>query len=235
MEFVVLDEVFEKLDNYCVGLVVVKGIDNSKKVPQIAQMLNENISAYEQQFEGKKVKEAPQMTCYRDAFRNLGMNPNKFMPSIEALLTRIAKKKGFPSINPAVDLGNAVSIKYCLPLGAHDLGTIDKELSVRFSEPEDSFIAFGKTEIEKPDDDELVYVSDNEIRTRKWIWRQSEIGKITEKTNSIIFPIDGFTDINKTEVLAARDELASLLSELFNCEPVTGFIDKDHQSFNYNR
>lgn len=54
------------------------------------------------------------------------------MCSIEALLTRIAKGKGFPHINAAVDLGNAVSIKHRLPMGAHDLDTIADGLDVRW-------------------------------------------------------------------------------------------------------
>ena len=71
-----------------------------------------------------KVKESPEIVPYREAFRALDINPNKFMCSIEALLTRIAKGKGFPEISPVVDFGNAVSLKYRLPIGAHDMGTV---------------------------------------------------------------------------------------------------------------
>ena len=106
------------------------------------------------------------------------------MCSIEALLTRIAKGKGFPHINAAVDLGNAVSIKHRLPMGAHDLDTIDEGLDVRLAEDGDTFIPFGSTEEERPDVGEAVYAADREIRTRRWTWRQSERGKITEETNA---------------------------------------------------
>ncbi|MGE5380896.1 MAG: B3/4 domain-containing protein [Methylocystaceae bacterium] len=223
--------VFEVLDNYCIGVVAARGINNSQNLPEITHMLEQNIKTCEQQFEDKKVKEVPEIVCFREAFQKLGVNPNKFMSSIEALLTRISKKKGFPSINPLVDLGNAVSIKYHLPLGAHDLATVGDSLSVRFAEPGDYFIAFGETETEYPDSGELLYVSGHEIRTRRWIWRQSEIGKITEETNTVLFPIDGFSGVNKNEVLAARDELAGLLQSLFQCEVVSGFIDRQQPNF----
>ena len=81
-------------------------------------------------------------------FTALGINPNKFLCSIEALLTRIAKGKGFPHINAAVDLGNAVSIKHRLPMGAHDLDTIEDGLDVRLAQEGDTFIPFGCTEEE---------------------------------------------------------------------------------------
>lgn len=232
MKFVISEEFFEKVDNGCFGVVAVKRLNNTEANSEITAFLNENIKKCEDYFEGKKVKEAPEIVCYREAFRALGINPNKFLCSIEALLSRIAKKKGFPSINPAVDLGNAVSIKYYLPIGAHDINSLkDEGLFVRPACEGDTFVAFGGTEKEFPAENEIVYVSGNEVRTRNWTWRQSEIGKITEETTSILFPIDGFTDINKDKVLAARDELAELLKKYFGCEVITGFLDKDNREF----
>ncbi|WP_334295952.1 phenylalanine--tRNA ligase beta subunit-related protein, partial [Clostridioides difficile] len=35
--------------------------------------------------------------------------------------TRVAKNKKLPHINPIVDLGNSISLKYLLPMGAHDM------------------------------------------------------------------------------------------------------------------
>ena len=118
MKFVVEKEIFEKLPTACFGVVVAKGIDNGKSYPTVDALLDESIAAAAAHFEGKKVKEEPEILPYREAFRALGINPNKFMCSIEALFTRIAKGKGMPHINPIVDLGNAVSLKYTLPMGA---------------------------------------------------------------------------------------------------------------------
>ena len=63
------------------------------------------------------------------------------------------------------------------------------------------------------------------MRTRRWTWRQSEIGKITEDTSSVFFPIDGFTDINRERVIQARDELAELIENIFGAVPTVGFVD----------
>ena len=174
-------------------------------------------------------RETEDILPYRNAFTALGINPNKFLCSIEALLTRIAKGKGFPHINAAVDLGNAVSIKHRLPMGAHDLDTIDEGLDVRLAKEGDTFIPFGSTEEETPDIGEAVYASGSEIRTRRWTWRQSERGKITEETKAILFPIDGFSDVNADEVQAAADELAALLHRFFGdgIEIEAGVVTRD--------
>lgn len=157
------------------------------------------------------------------------------MCSIEALLTRIAKGKGFPHINAAVDLGNAVSIKHRLPMGAHDLDTIADGLDVRLAEEGDTFIPFGSTEEESPDVGEAVYACGHEIRTRRWTWRQSERGKITENTKAILFPIDGFSDVNAAEVQAAADELVALLKKYFGegLEIETGTVTKEQPRFEF--
>ena len=228
MKFIVEKEIFEKLPNACFGVVMAKGIDNRKAYPEIDRLLDESITAAAQRFEGKKVKEEPNILPYREAFRALGINPNKYLCSIEALFTRIAKGKGMPHINPVVDLGNAVSLKYTLPMGAHDLGGSSEDICIRLAQPGDTFLPFGGEAEETPDSGEVIYAVGHQVRTRRWTWRQSEHGKITPESTDIFFPIDGFTDFNREQVLAARDELQALVKRIFGCEAAAGFVDADH-------
>ena len=228
MKFIVEKEIFEKLPNVCFGVVMAKGIDNSKAYPEIDRLLDESITAAAQRFEGKKVKEELDILPYREAFRALGINPNKYLCSIEALFTRIAKGKGMPHINPVVDLGNAVSLKYTLPMGAHDLGGSSEDICIRLAQPGDTFLPFGGEAEETPDSGEVVYAVGHQVRTRRWTWRQSEHGKIMTESTDIFFPIDGFTDFNREQVLAARDELQALVKGIFGCEAAGGFVDADH-------
>ena len=168
MKFYVTDKVFEKLPEACFGLVSVCGVDNSADYPFIGEMLDENIISCRDYFAGKTVKEEKELAPYRDAFKTLGINPNKFMSSIEALLTRIAKNKGMPHINPIVDLGNAISLKYYLPVGAHDLDTMEGDFCVRTADSEDTFLPFGAREREPVDEGEVVYATGKKVRTRRY-------------------------------------------------------------------
>lgn len=115
MKFIIENKVFESLNNLCIAFVIEKGINNTNKIYEISSMLKNIISNSQKEFENIKVKESNYIKCYRDAFQKLNINPNKFMCSIEALLTRIQKKKSIPEINSIVDLTNAISIKYKLP------------------------------------------------------------------------------------------------------------------------
>lgn len=225
MKFSIEPAVFEKLPTACFGVVAAKGIDNTKAYPQIDALLRESIALAESRFSGKKVKEEADILPYRTAFQALGINPNKYMCSIEALFIRIAKGKGMPHINPLVDLNNAVSLKYTLPMGTHDLGASPLDMEVRFAREGDTFLPFGGGTAEAPDSGELVYAVGSEVRTRRWTWRQSEQGKIGPETSYVFFPIDGFTDFNRDRVLTARDELRDLVERIFHCPVKTGYLD----------
>ena len=86
----------------------------------------------------------------------------------------------------------------------------------------------GKKVKETPDTGEVIYVVGHQVRTRRWTWRQSEHGKITPSSTDIFFPIDGFADVNREQVLAARDELQALIQQIFGCEAAVGFVDAGH-------
>jgi len=230
-KFAVDPEVFKSLPNYCLGVVVAKGINNQEKNAVIEQKMAEQQQAFHQAFEQVNLKEYPGICAYRDAFYKLNMNPNKFMCSIEALAKRVQKGSHLPNINSIVDLGNAMSLKYVLPMGAHDIDKFDGDMMVRFSTPADHFQPMGEENQEEMPAGELVYVSGNTVKTRRWIWRQSDDGKITEETSYALFPIDGFEGVNDENVLKAREELAEILKEQFGCELQVGYINSSSPEF----
>lgn len=71
------------------------------------------------------------------------------------------------------------------------------------------------------------------MKTRRWIWRQGEVGKITNKTKNIFIPIDGFKSKNYDKIIKARDEIATLHKEIFNCEVITGYVDKNQKEMEF--
>ncbi len=232
--FIVDEKVFQALPGYCVGVVAARGVDNGSVHEGIARMLEENAAGFAARFGEVNVRELPSVAAYRGAFTKLGMNPNKFMCSIEALTKRVQKSGHLPHINPIVDVGNAFSLKYQLPMGAHDIDRLESEgMAIRFSTPQDHFLGMGETQAEDMPEGELVYVSGHTVKTRRWIWRQSEDGKITEGTSHIFFPIDGFEGVNQKEVVTARDALADFLRQELRCEVWTGYVDVSHPVFDF--
>lgn len=231
--FNVSPDVFQKLPDVCFGIVVVRGLNNREAIPEIGSFFHLSQLALKEKLAGRKAKEHPPILPYRDAFQRININPNKFPPSIEALTGRIEKGKLLPEINPVVDLSNGISLTYGIPLGAHDLASSTAPLEVRISQPEDQFIPFGSNEPERIDPDEILYVSGSQVKTRRWIWRQSEFGKITTESRDIFFPLDGFESINGKQVKAARDHLASLLEKHFHVTPYVGWVNQENPTCSF--
>lgn len=228
MKFIVYPEVFEKLPDACFGVVVGYGIDNSITIPEINTMLEDAMASLREEIGDSNLKEYKYIVPYRQVFTKLGINPNKYMSSIEAMSKRVLKGKDLPSINGVVDLVNALSLKYTLPMGAHDMDALEGDIAVRFAVKGDTFIPFGSSQEEAVDQGELIYADGIRVRTRRWIWRQSDRGKITEESTNIFFPIDGFTGENEERALEARDFLALVLEKYFGCSTKKFFIDRDN-------
>lgn len=235
MKFIVTPDIFAKLPNMYVGVVVAHGIDNNQDYPAINEMLTKYEHLAQQDFKEANVKQRPEIVPYREAFRKIGINPNRFPCSVEALFKRLSKGKNLPNINPLVDLNNAISLKYTLPMGTHNLDNAHADITMRLAQPDDQFIPLGKiaADVETPDAGEVVYAVDHEIRTRRWTWRQSDNGKITSSTKNVFFPIDGFTDVNQAQVKLAVEDLSEQLHNIFGVDVQSGFVDREHPSFEW--
>ena len=230
MKFKVDKKFFDKVDNACFGVIIARGIDNTKKYDFIEKLLEDEINSIEEEYRDKKVKELPEIELYREAFRKLDINPNKYMCSIEALVSRTVKSKHIPNINPIVDLGNALSLKYRIPLGIHDIDRFRGNIEIRFANSDDRFVPFGGGDYDNPDVGEVIYVSGNDVKTRRWTWRQGENSKVTEKSTNLFIPIDGFTE-NIDKITSLQNELIDILKNKLNLEVYSGLVDKNNTIF----
>ena len=231
MKFVVDKRFFDKVDNACFGVIIARGIDNTKDYPFIKELLNKEINNISKEYQDKKVKELPEIELYREAFRKLDINPNKYMCSIETLISRTVKSKYVPSINPIVDLGNALSLKYRIPLGIHDIDKFNKDIEIRFANENDKFIPFGGEGYDNPEIGEVIYVSGNDVKTRRWTWRQGENSKVDENIKNAFIPLDGFVE-NKENILKLQKEFSDILISM-GVECTLGFVDKDNNEFEF--
>ncbi len=149
------------------------------------------------------------------------------------MFKRILKGGQLPLINALVDLCNAVSIERIISLGAHDLADIHEDLEVRFSRKEDVFLPFGAEEYENVEERELVFTCGTIVQTRKWIWRQSELGKTTISSKDIFFQLVGFGDDQESALSRAMSDIAYLCIHRFQGSCEQYLIDRDHPSCNF--
>ncbi len=229
MRYTVDTSVFTIRPDIKFGIIIGKDIKNSETMSNDEQRLRAAEQRMYEIFQTDQVRELPNVSFYREIMTKAGINPNKFPPSVEAMFKRILKGGHLPIINALVDLCNAVSIEQIISLGAHDLNDIHEDLEVRFSKNGDLFLPFGASEYETVDTGELVFTSGNIVQTRKWIWRQSELGKTTIHSKHIFFQLVGFDDNKESALYKAMTDIENLVKGRFQ-----GTCEKYIVDFNNN-
>ena len=219
---------FEKQNDLVIGVVAAEGIDNTTSNKEIADLFNSVLTQQKQLVSGQAVKELKEFEPYHAAMRNFGISLSRFQMSVEAILKRLSKGEDLPSISPIVDLANAVSLQYHVPIGVHDIDSMTGDLEIRCVTDSDVFE--GSDDSSGFDKEEVVYASGNSIRTRRWIWRQMPAGRTSSASKNLVFPVDGFS-ANMETIITARDALASHLNRLPGCKTRVGLINKESPSF----
>jgi len=216
MKYSIDTKIFNLNPDIKFGILIGKNLKNSVTSIEDEKKLRDAEEKMRETIQVEQVKTLSNVSFYRDVMSKAGINPNKFPPSVEAMFKRILKGGQLHVINALVDLCNAVSIEQIISLGAHDLSDINEDLEVRFSRNGDEFLPFGSVVYENLDEGELIFTSGNIVQTRKWIWRQSEHGKITENSNHIFFQLVGFNDDEESSLPRAMNEIESLVLNRFN-------------------
>ena len=153
----------------------------------------------------------PRIVSWREAFRKAGIKPSEFRASIEAMIRRVLRHQELPSINTLVDIGNILSLRHLLPIGAHAIDVVSHDIALCRASGEEEFVAFRSEQIEHPVPGEIIFVEGNTVLTRRWSWRQANHTLTLPTTTAIEFNIDGLPPVTKSEVEGICLELMELV------------------------
>lgn len=222
--------VFDQFPDYIVGCVFAGNLNLHGSVDRIAELLADAEFRARATYAGQDLKALEPFAAWRDAFSAAGWSPSRFPASVEALHRRIQRGDGLPRINPAVDLANAAVLFYGVPIGAHDAASSNGELDVRHARSGDSFQAMDGGS-EEPPESEIVYACGSDVRTRRWVWRQSKTALLSPSASDVFFPIDGFEGRTLDGVEAATNFLRSVCQDVPGAVVQSGMVTKAQPAF----
>lgn len=202
-------KIFEQHPDLKIGAIVIKGINNAKRVSAVESLLRGICAQRGKQFAEKDLSEENMIKCWNQAYGRFGINPKKNMPSIAALLKRVSSGKEIPHINILVDLYNYFSMKLLLPIGGEDLDWLCGDLNLTFTKGGEAFRPIGSIEVERAKEGEVAYIDDGGITCRYWNHRECERTKFTTKTSNAVILIE---DLSRMHM----DEFGSILKEVQN-------------------
>jgi tyrosyl-tRNA synthetase len=229
MRFFIGPELLERVPDTCVAAVVAEGVDPSRGTEAIRALLDEAAEGTKAQFSAGDPAVVAEIAAWRERLGRLGIDASQYPPSIETLIRRAAAGD-VPRVGPVVDLANAISLKYRVPVGAHDLDRLRGDLGVRLARQGEYFTGLGEIGVEAVPQGEPVYADDREVRTRRWVWRQGERGKVTAGTKNVFFPIDGFAGVTDEAARRAASDLAARAQELLGATTTILWVDRSSPS-----
>lgn len=234
MKYTIDKSIFDLNNSIKFGVLIGHNIQNSETTSEDEQRLRQAEIKMREEIKPEQLKELHNVALYRDVMLKSGINPNKYPSSVEAMFKRIIKGGQLPVINALVDLCNAVSIENGISLGGHDLIDIVEDLEVRYSRSGDVFLPFGAEEYEDVPENELVFTSGNVVQTLKWVWRQSELGKLTLDSKDVFFQLVGFEYEEGTSLYNAMNEIENLVTNRFQGACTKYLVDINNQFIEFD-
>ncbi len=132
------------------------------------------------------------LSSWADVYTGLGAKPNRTPCSAQALRKRVLKEGALPAINPVVDLYNAVSLRFAVPVGGENFDAYTGAPRLTIADGTEQFdtIANGAPAIEHPAPGEVVWRDDVGVTCRRWNWRQGTRTRLDHFTGRMWFVLE---------------------------------------------
>jgi DNA/RNA-binding domain of Phe-tRNA-synthetase-like protein len=175
----------------------------------------------------------PEIQAWRRAFGRMGLKPTQYRCASESLLRRLRKEGDLPRIHPLIDLCNAISVAFAIPVAALDASRIAGDLRVRPATGDERYLAFSG-EVEHPEPGELVFAdAGGEAHARRWTHRQSGHSAVRADTTSVLIVAEAMHDSAPSDVPKLVAAVADELSALWSVTPSMGVLSEPGVRFTF--
>ncbi|MGG6893980.1 B3/B4 domain-containing protein [Rhizobium sp. BR 315] len=175
--------------------------------------------------------EMPEIQAWRRAFSKMGMKPTQYRCASEALLRRFRQEGSLPRLHPLVDLCNAVSIAFAIPVAIFDLQKVSGDLEVRHAHGSESYLTFSG-EIEHPGPREVIFADTaGQAHARRWTNRQSGLSAVREETRSVLIVAEALHGSASSDVPRLIDAIAAELAAAWSSESRRGILSPSSPRF----
>lgn len=156
----------------------------------------------------------PEIAAWRSAYSLMGLKPSKYRSAAEALLRRFKRENDLPRLHPLVDLCNALSVAYALPVAVFDLNKVEEYLEVCHAQGTEKYLAFSG-EIENPSQGEVIFKDKaKHVHARRWTFRQSRLSTVVPETSQVLIISEGLHETASKDVPELMEMLSLELASL---------------------
>jgi DNA/RNA-binding domain of Phe-tRNA-synthetase-like protein len=163
----------------------------------------------------------------------MGLKPTQYRCASESLLRRFRKEGSLPQIHPLIDLCNAASLAFAIPVAALDVAKVAWPMQVRPAAGTENYLSFSD-EIEHPEPGEVTFAdAQGQAHARRWTNRQSGLSAVRDETASVLIVMEGVHAGAAADVQNLGTALADALHEVWGVAPQRGLLTASSPCFEF--
>ncbi len=238
MKNVIIDDsTFEILPELSVGVLILKDVKENLKISEKESIEIENILKNANK-EAKKyltsdvISENDVVKVWREAYSKFPTKKGARC-SVENLLKRVLHDNPVGNIFPSVDITNAISLKYALPIGVEDADKIEGDLHLGVMKGGEHFLPIGSKEEEPPLAGEVAYYDDYGVVCRCLNWRDGIRTEVNDNTTFEFIAMECVDPNRVSELKKAIDELEMFMKKYMGANTIyKEILDKTNKIVN---
>jgi len=201
-----------KYPSISIGVAIIKGVTIKKTDEKLQSELNAFLTQ-QTNLTTELINTYPEVLSYRKLYKEMKVDWHSRRPSPEALLRRIATKKGLYNVNTLVDAYNLVVMKHRVSVGAFDLDKIKFPTVLRFPKQGDKILLLGDKEPTEYETAELAYFDREGGYNIDFNFRDAQRTAVYEDTKNIILNVDGVYDVTREKVEQSLKESIEIIQK----------------------
>jgi DNA/RNA-binding domain of Phe-tRNA-synthetase-like protein len=228
MYFCHSSEIWRDFPELVAGVLFVEGITKNASVgPQITRFIAIAGSRLATSSEGQ----LPEIQAWRRVFSSMGLKPTQYRCASESLLRRFRKEKSLPHIHPLIDLCNAISLAFAIPVAVFDVSKIAECLEVRYAAGSEVYLAFSG-EVENPEAHEVIFADNaRRVHARRWTNRQSAYSAVRDDTTAVLIVAEAMHDSAPADIPKLTTAIADELNVIWSVTPKARILNQSPQRF----
>jgi DNA/RNA-binding domain of Phe-tRNA-synthetase-like protein len=212
MHFEHSPEIWRQFPHLVPGVLVVDGIRPDVVVEGLLGPWCERARA---RLQHGPESELPEVSAWRRAYVQMGFKPTQYRSAAEALLRRFRREGSLPRVHPLVDLCNAVSLAFALPVAVLDVAGIDGYIEVRHADGDERHLRFDG-DFETPERGEVIFAdAARHAHARRWTFRQSRRSTVAPETRRVLIVSEGLHGTAAADVPALLAVLAQAIGAVW--------------------
>ena len=211
------------------GVIVARGMSAGVSVDaQVAAYM----SVVRQRLATGTEAQFPEIQAWRRTFSRMGLKPTQYRCASESLLRRFRKEGTLPSLHPLIDLCNAVSLAFAIPVAVFDVTRIVGGIEVRHASGSERYEAFSG-EMEGVEAGEVIFADEAGMaHARRWTHRQSGLSAVRKSTTEVLIVAEAMHD-SAADIERLVAALAGDLAAVWAAAPATAILSAAAPRFTF--